>query len=159
MLRRPRITSSNSILCLRKADMARNPPSVASGSVLRRAATRPVLGRKLNCPQDVSENAVLQVKCLGAIVLVIPRGHHDNEIELWDDAYRLPASANAPDPADFTPIEPGLTEPPEVSIKKAARGVELRPSRSRSMPSRQSDGRSSGRLQGQADRFWPCRVA
>ena len=82
--------------------------------------------RRRNPPQDVPENAVLQLKRFGAVVLIVSRGHHDNEIELRDDANRLPASTKCANPPDLTPIEQGATEPPQVSIRLIVRGLKLR---------------------------------
>ena len=48
--------------------------------------------RRRNRPQDVPENAILQLECLRAVILVVSRCYHDNEIELRDDADRLSAS-------------------------------------------------------------------
>src|SRR5262249_17433805 len=63
---------------------------------------------------------------LWAVVLVVSRGHHDNEIELRDDANRLPAATKRGSPVDLTPIEQGAAEPPEISVEKGARGVQPR---------------------------------
>src|SRR5882762_5735258 len=82
--------------------------------------------RRRNSPQDVPENTGLHLKRSWAVVLVVSRGHHDNEIELRDDANRLPASTKRTSPVDLTPIEQGTAEPPEISIEKEARGVHPR---------------------------------
>ena len=60
-----------------------------------------------NCPQDVPENAVLQLKRLRAVVLVISRRHRDNEIEFRDDMDRLPAAAKRGGPVELPPIAQG----------------------------------------------------
>src|SRR5438045_371414 len=73
--------------------------------------------RRQNPPQDVPENAGLQLKRARAVVLVVSRGHHDNEIKLRDDANRLPASTKRASPVDLTPIVQGAAEKPQVSIK------------------------------------------
>src|SRR6266851_10518552 len=77
-------------------------------------------------PQDVPENAGLHLKRLRAVVLVVSRGHHDNEIELRDDTNRLPATTKRASPVDLTPIEQGAAEPPEISIEIEAGGVHPR---------------------------------
>src|SRR5712691_11041323 len=82
--------------------------------------------RRRNPPQDVPENAELHLKRSRAVVLVVSRGHHDNEVELRDDANRLPASTKRTSPVDLTPIVQGAAEPPEISIEKEARGVHPR---------------------------------
>src|SRR5476651_1471695 len=82
--------------------------------------------RRRNPPQDVPENAGLQLKRLRAVVLVVSRGHHDNEIELRDDANRLSASTQRASPVDLTPTKQGAAEPPEISVEIEARGVEPR---------------------------------
>src|SRR5215475_5213426 len=68
--------------------------------------------RRRNCPQDVPENAGLHLKRLGAVVLIVSRRHHDNEIEFRDDANRLPAATKRASPVDLTPVERGAAEPP-----------------------------------------------
>src|SRR5882757_8378153 len=82
--------------------------------------------RRRNRPQDVPENAGLHLKRSRAVVLVVSRGHHDNEIELRHDTNRLPATTERPYPLDLAPIEQGATEPPQVSIRLIFRGFELR---------------------------------
>ena len=72
--------------------------------------------RRRNRLQHVHEDAVLRLKRLRAVVLVVSRGHHDNEIEFRDDTHRLPASTERANPVDLTPIEQGAAEPPQVSI-------------------------------------------
>src|SRR5262245_29861349 len=47
--------------------------------------------RRRNCPQDVPENAGLHLKRLGAVVLIVSRRHHDNEIE-----FRCPPRPSEP---------------------------------------------------------------
>ena len=68
--------------------------------------------RRRNPPQDVPENAGLHLERSRALVLVVSRGHHDNEIELRNDANRLPASTKRASPVDLTPIVQGAAEPP-----------------------------------------------
>src|SRR5215467_9149829 len=81
--------------------------------------------RRRNCPQDVPENAGLHLKRLGAVVLIVSRRHHDNEIEFRDDANRLPAATKRASPVDLTPIERGAAEPPEIPIGQTARDLDL----------------------------------
>jgi len=69
------------------------------------------------------KNAVLHLKRSLAVV-VVPRRHHDHEIEFRNDADRLPASTQRADPMDITPIEPGATKPPQVSIALTVHGFE-----------------------------------
>ena len=59
-----------------------------------------------NPAQDIPENTVLQLKRLWAVVLIVPRSHHDNEIEFADDANRLPTPAKPANPLDLASIEP-----------------------------------------------------
>src|SRR6266446_6178377 len=82
--------------------------------------------RRRNPTHYVQENAVLYFKRSRAVVLIVSRGNHNNEIELGDDANRLPAPAERANPVDFTPIEPGATEPPQVSIQLIVGALELR---------------------------------
>src|SRR5215470_19320692 len=65
--------------------------------------------RGRNPSQDIPENAGQYLKRLRAVVLVVSRGHHDNEIELRDDANRLPASTKRANPVDLTSINQGAT--------------------------------------------------
>src|SRR5262249_8564928 len=67
-------------------------------------------------PHDVPENAELQLKRLRAVVLVVAGSHHDNQIELRNDANRLAASTQRANPVDFTPIDADAAEPPEISM-------------------------------------------
>jgi hypothetical protein len=76
--------------------------------------------------QYVHENVVLYSKRSRAVVLIVSRGNDNNEIELGDDANRLPAPAERANPVDFTPIEPGATEPPQVSIRLIVGALDLR---------------------------------
>ena len=82
--------------------------------------------RRQNPPQDVPENAGLHLKRSRAVVLVVSRGHHDNEIELRDNANGLPASTKRASPVDLTPIEQRAAEPPEIAVEIEARGVQPR---------------------------------
>src|SRR6478736_10371706 len=82
--------------------------------------------RKRNPPQDVLEDAVLHLKRARAVVLVVSRGHHDNEIELRHDADRLPAATERGGPVDFTPIVQGAAEPPKIAIEIWSRGFQSR---------------------------------
>ena len=59
-----------------------------------------------NRAQDIPENAVLQLKRLGAVVLIVPRSHDDSEIEFADNANRLPTPAKPANPLDRASIEP-----------------------------------------------------
>src|SRR5258708_2682910 len=86
--------------------------------------------RRRNRRQDVPENAGLHLKRLRAVVLVVSRGHRDNEIELRDDANRLPAPSEPGRPVDLAPIERRATEPPEISVGIVARGLRPRCCRS-----------------------------
>jgi len=60
--------------------------------------------RRRNPPQDVPENAGLHLKRSRAVVLVVSRSHHDNEIEFRDDADRLSTSTKRAIPVDLTAI-------------------------------------------------------
>jgi hypothetical protein len=77
--------------------------SAASGPMRRGASSS---ARWRDRPQNVPENAVLDLKRARAVVLVVSRGHHDNEMEFRDDADRLPAPAKRANPVDLTLIEP-----------------------------------------------------
>src|SRR6266436_5694302 len=97
-----------SVSCHKRTNAA--PQAGASSSARRR-----------NPAQDVLENAGLHLKRLQAVILVVSRSHHDNEIKLRDDADRLPASTKRASPVDLTPIVQGAAEKPQVSIKLTAR--------------------------------------
>src|SRR5215472_13423445 len=49
-----------------------------------------------NCSQDFPENVVLHFKCSGAVVLVVSCRHHDDEIELRNDADVLATATERP---------------------------------------------------------------
>ena len=66
-----------------------------SGPSTTPTAARPVQP-EAKSPQDVPENAGLQLKRLRTVVLVVSRGHHDNKIELRDDAIDCPPRPSAP---------------------------------------------------------------
>ena len=83
--------SGTSVQCHKQANAARH--GGASSSARRR-----------NPPQNVPENAGLHLKRSRAVVLVVSRSHHDNEIKLRDDADRLPASTKRASPVDLTAI-------------------------------------------------------
>ena len=59
---------------------------VAKGGERTNATGASSSARRRNPAQDVPENAVLHLKRSRAVVLVISRGHRDDEIELGDDA-------------------------------------------------------------------------
>jgi hypothetical protein len=80
----------------------------------RRAALRVQLDGAI-ARRIISENARLRLKRSRTLVLGVSRGHHDNEIELRDDASRLPASVKRARPVELTPIEQGAAEPPDPS--------------------------------------------
>jgi hypothetical protein len=80
----------------------------------RRAALRVQIDGAI-ARRIISANARLHLKRSRTLVLVVSRGHHDNEIELRDDASRLPASVKRARPAELTPIEQGAAEPPDPS--------------------------------------------
>jgi hypothetical protein len=65
------------------------------------------------------------LKSPGAIVLVVSRRHHDNEIELRDDANRLTASTKRANPPELTPIDQGAAEPLEIPVRLPVRGLNL----------------------------------
>src|SRR5262245_32760530 len=107
--------------CRRAASEKATSRSVTVCSTSRRGAQAAAARRKMpdmasarrrNPPQDVPENAVLQLKRSRAVILIVSCGHRDNEIELRDDANRLPATTKRANPVDLTPTEQRAAEPP-----------------------------------------------
>src|SRR3979490_253999 len=82
--------------------------------------------RRRNPSQDVSENARLHLKRSRAVVLVVSRGHYDDEIEVRHDANGLPAPTGGGGPVDFTPIVQRAAEPPKIAIEIRSRGFQSR---------------------------------
>jgi len=56
----------------------------------------PVSARRRNRTQYVHENAVPYFKRPRAVVLIVSRGNHNNEIELGDDAIDCPPGQARP---------------------------------------------------------------
>src|SRR5215470_18830294 len=52
--------------------------------------------RTWDCSQDVSENAVLHLKCFRAVVLVVTRSHCGDEVEARQYADRLTTPSKGP---------------------------------------------------------------
>src|SRR4051794_5315626 len=96
--------------------------------------------RKRNRPQDAFEDAPLRLKRLRAVVLVVAGRHHHHEVELGNDADRLPALSKRGPPGKLPPIVRGTPEPPEIAIEIAARAPCPQPRRHRGFdPSLRND--------------------